>query len=68
MNLSDFSAKKLGCTDFVDPKDHDKPVQEVCQFISKYWIMITLFFMTGEEEHLFLTPTLHWLFIRCSSR
>jgi alcohol dehydrogenase class-P len=23
------SAKKFGCTDFVNPKDHDKPVQEV---------------------------------------
>nr|XP_040242662.1 alcohol dehydrogenase 3 isoform X1 [Aegilops tauschii subsp. strangulata] len=24
-----FSAKKFGCTDFVNPKDHTKPVQEV---------------------------------------
>ena len=23
-------AKKFGVTDFVNPKDHDKPVQEVC--------------------------------------
>lgn len=32
-NLSQFSAKKFGCTDFVNPKDHDKPVQEVGSFI-----------------------------------
>ncbi|KAB1220908.1 Alcohol dehydrogenase class-P [Morella rubra] len=30
MNASRFEqAKKFGCTEFVNPKDHDKPVQEV---------------------------------------
>ena len=28
--LVNTTAKKFGVTDFVNPKDHDKPVQEVC--------------------------------------
>jgi hypothetical protein len=33
-HLHHLSAKKFGCTDFVNPKDHTKPVQEVCSFPS----------------------------------
>ncbi len=28
--LVNTTAKKFGVTEFVNPKDHDKPVQEVC--------------------------------------
>lgn len=30
-----FPAKKFGCTDFVNPKDYDKPVQEVLSACSQ---------------------------------
>ena len=34
MHVHRFSAKKFGCTDFVNPKDHTKPVQEVRLFMT----------------------------------
>ena len=33
MSLILSTAKKFGVTEFVNPKDYDKPVQEVCHLL-----------------------------------
>ena len=41
-----FSAKKFGATEFVNPKDHDRPTQQVDLLLFSFVIISLLYFLT----------------------
>lgn len=46
-----FAAKKFGVTDFINPKDHEKPVQQVSSSITVYYISVRYAFSNVNFEY-----------------